>query len=89
MEEPKREDELSREYPVREVTKPPHGNVKRGLPFYRLKVGEGFQVPPEDYGRTSSARAHFQTKNPGKVFSSRGVRDESGKIVAYVFRRDA
>lgn len=77
------------EYPVEhEVEKLPHGNARRGLPFYRLEVGEGFTVPPEDYGRTASARAHYQKRHPGTRFSSRSIRSPDGEIVEYVFKRE-
>lgn len=70
----------------------PHGNTKRGLPFHKLEVGEYFEVPPDDYGRTNSARAHYQKRMLAKgqrvKFSSRAVKDAAGAIKGYVFRRD-
>lgn len=81
------------EYPIQRG-KPPavHGNTKTGLPFHKLKVGDSFEVPPEDYRRTSSARAHFQKKQAleGKRvrISSGQVRDEHGRLKCYRFRRD-
>lgn len=87
--EERREDH-SLEYSVEKSPEsPPHGNAKTGLPFYRLLVGEGFSVPPEDYSRVASARAHYQTKNPGTRFSSRSVRGPDGGIVEYVFKRES
>lgn len=74
---------------VRRTPKPPHGNAKTGLPFYRMEVGESFFIPADDYGRTNSARAHFQKKHPGTKFSSSSIRDAEGKIIKYQFRRDS
>jgi hypothetical protein len=79
------------EYPVlRGVEKPPHGNTKTGLPFYRLGVGDSFDVPPEQYARASSARAHFQKKRrmqgENVVITSGQVRDGS-RVIGYRFTR--
>jgi len=85
-------DTSMNEYPVEKIEKPPHGNTKTGLPFHRLRVGESFRIPPEEYGRTNSARAHYQKKMRAKgknvKFSSRSIRDENKSIVGYIFTRD-
>lgn len=77
------------EYPVAPVSpKRPHGNTKTGLPFHRLEIGESFRIPPDDYNRVNSARAHYQKKHGNRVkFSSSSIR-ENGRIVGYLFRRD-
>lgn len=86
-------DEFVDEFPIeKNKPKPPHGNTKTGLPFYRLKIGESFVVPPEDYTRASSARAHFQKKqakagNP-VVVSSRQVKNDNGELIGYRFLRE-
>lgn len=72
----------------------PHGNTRTGLPFHEMEIGDTLEVPPSDFARTSSARAHFQKKmaEQGKPvrFTSRGVKDsETGKVSYHVFRRVA
>ena len=77
-----------KEYPVRVAAKRPHGNTKTGLPFHKMRIGEAFEIPADDYNRTNSARAHYQKKNSLKKFSSSSVRGPDGRITGYIFRRD-
>lgn len=70
----------------------PHGNTKTGLPFHSMEVGDTLEVPPSEFSRTNSARAHFQKKMAAQgidvKFTSRGVKNgETGKIAYHVFRR--
>lgn len=82
------------EYPVEKgVPKPPHGNTKTGLPFYRLRVGESFVVAPDEYSRTNSARAHYKKKHLQRTgveveFSSGQEKDATGALIGYRFRRE-
>jgi hypothetical protein len=86
-------DQALNEFPVKREAKAPHGNTTTAAPFYKLKKGEAFRIPVEDYSRVNSARAHFQKKNPKMKFSSRSVRENEetgeGPIVGYIFRRDS
>lgn len=79
-----------KEYKVIDRPAPPHGNVKRALPFHTMKVDQSIEVPPEDYGRVNSARAHFTKKmraagNKIRI-TSRAVK-ENGRVLYYVFTR--
>jgi hypothetical protein len=63
------------------------------LKFYDCKVGDSFDVPPEEYSKANSARAHFK-KRMWRVhrqevrFTSQQVKDESGRVVAHRFTRE-
>jgi hypothetical protein len=79
-------------YPVSKTPRAPHGNTKTALPFHHMEVGESFIVPPEDYSRTNSARAHYTKKRMAigkKVqFTSRQMKDDDGNVIGYQFRRE-
>jgi hypothetical protein len=80
------------EYPVEVgAPKPAHGNTRRALPFHKMEVAESFVVPPSDYGRTNSARAHFKKKQFQKhgllveISSGRERDPRTGALVGYRF----
>jgi hypothetical protein len=78
---------------TRPETKPPHGNTSTGMAFVGCEVGGTFDVPPEEYARANSARAHYQKRmwrlyRQEVKFTSSQVKDEYGHVVAHRFRRE-
>lgn len=75
------------------TTRTPHGNTSTGLQFITAEVGETFDVPPEEYTRANSARAHYQKKmwrlyRKEVRFTSCQLKDEHGRLIGHRFRRE-
>ena len=80
-------------YEIQKDDKPQlRAGAKLAKKFHEMEVGDSFMVPPEDFSRASSARSHYQKKysTPERKirFSSRMIKDENGKVIGNVFRRE-